>query len=64
MNTNNCYPADYYQNGLVSPEDVRALAQRLSLERGDVPGEGSQHWLEAEAWFRFRNSEGGDPVWS
>ena len=64
MNMNTSYPTDYYQNGLVSPDDVRALAQRLSVERGDVPGENSQSLLEAEAWFRFRNSEGGDPVWS
>lgn len=64
MNTTSNLPSDYYGNGLVSPEDVRALARQLSLERGDAGGEDKQHWLEAEAWFRYRNSEVRDPVWS
>lgn len=64
MNKMTTCPDDYYGNGLVNPEEVRALAHQLSLECGDSSQEGSQPWLEAEAWLRYRKSEGSNPVWS
>lgn len=60
MNTTSTLVLDYYDNGTVSNEDVRAMAHRLCLESGDASSGDPQSWLEAEAWFRFRNSEGGE----
>jgi len=46
--------SDYFEQTF-SSEDISTVAYRLYKEAG-AEGDPLQHWLEAEAWLRFRGT--------